>query len=56
MLLELIFNVILNNIPDGRTHGQHPSSWAPVGAKNPHMAMLHGVGGQGVKECMHRIK
>ena len=33
MLLELIFTVILQNIPHGRTH-KIPSPWAPVGAKN----------------------
>ena len=34
MLLELIFNALLNNIPDARTDNI-PSSRAPVGAKNP---------------------
>ena len=37
MLLELIFNDLLNNIPHGRTHARMdkiPSSRAPVGAKN----------------------
>ena len=32
MLLELIFNVLLNNVPHGRTHNI-ASPWAPVGAK-----------------------
>ena len=33
LLLELIFNVLLNNIlTDGRTH-DIPAPWAPVGAK-----------------------
>ena len=38
MLLELIFTIILQNIPHGRTDGRThkiPSPWAPVGAKNP---------------------
>ena len=31
--LELIFNVLLNNVPDTRTH-DILTPWAPVGAKN----------------------
>ena len=32
MLPELIFNVLLNNVTDARTH-DIASPWAPVGAK-----------------------